>query len=228
MLRQDPLRASARRPDRLRPGTRHLRQRHTVRRSARRHLPSPSGVATDTDLAKLLGSLDDDTALVATIALEQKYASREDSESPDSWGYLAYPHTWFTAMLDAAVGACGTSRPRFLDLGAGIGTKCLAAQRRGCLALGIEHDERLVAEAVRLGANVGRGDVREADVSHYDIVWCNSPFRDPQQEIAFETEVAEAMKPGAVLILGNKAGPAPQGWEQLTTVIERDGAWRKP
>lgn len=189
---------------------------------------------TDTaDLAKLLRSLDDETALVATIALEQRYASREDSESPDSWGYLAYPHSWFTQMLDAAVKACGAEHPRFIDLGCGIGTKLLAAERAGCKALGIEHDPRLIAEARKLGATVYEADLTEPETWHepaiaYDIVWCNSPFRDPALEIQFEADVADAMRPGAVLMLGNRAGPAPQGWEQLTTVIERDGAWLKP
>lgn len=185
------------------------------------------------DLAALLRSLDGDTALVAMTALEHKYASREDSESPDSWGYLAYPHVLFGQMLDAAVKAADAERPRMIDLGCGIGTKLLAAERAGCEALGIEHDPRLAEEALKLGATVYEADLADpgtwrGPVSETDIVFCNSPFRDPVLEIAFEAGLADAMKPGAVLMLGNKAGPDPAGWERLTTVIERDGAWKKP
>lgn len=131
-------------------------------------------------------------------------------------------------MLEAAIKACDTPEPVFLDAGAGIGSKCLTAERMGCVAHGIEHNEHYVAEARKLGAKVLEGDVRLAQYGAYDIVFVNCPFRDPALQAQFEADVAGRMKPGSVLILGNRVSAAPQGWEQLTTVIERDGAWRKP
>jgi SAM-dependent methyltransferase len=182
----------------------------------------------DITLARLIGSLDDDTALVAAIALESLWSDRHSCESQDCWGFRGYPADWFRRMLEAAIKAVDTERPRFIDLGAGIGTKCLFAKRMGCEAWGIEHNGHYVAAARRFGADVAEGDVRDTVYSRFDIVFVNCPFRDPAQQTPFEAKVAEQMRPGSVLILGNRAGPAPQGWEQLTTVIERDGAWLKP
>lgn len=237
------------------------------------------GGTTDTDLAQLIASQDDDTALVALSVLESRWRDLHSCESADCWGFRGYPADWFRRMLSAAINAstrycrfCGKPLrhceddypahrercngwdhvppelhrcdPRhtisggaelaepmalsFFDAGAGIGTKCLFAERAGCIASGVEHNAHYVAEAEKLDADVEHGDVRDADYHAYDIVFANCPFREPEAEIAFEAEVAAAMKPGAVLILGNRAGSAPQGWEQLTSVIERDGAWLKP
>jgi SAM-dependent methyltransferase len=164
-------------------------------------------------------------------ALESLWSDRHSCESADCWGFRGYPADWFRRMLEAAINAVDAERPSFIDLGAGIGTKCLYAERLGCTAYGVEHNGHYVAEARKIGASVDLGDVRDwtADIiADADIVFVNCPLREPAAEIAFEAEVAAQMKPGAVLILGNRAGPAPQGWEQLTTVIERDGAWRKP
>jgi hypothetical protein len=179
-------------------------------------------------LASLIASLDDDTSLVAMTALEHRWRDLHSCENEDCWGFRPYPADWFRRMLDAAIKAVGKDRPRFIDLGAGIGTKCLAAERAGCLALGVEHNQHYVDEARKLGASVGYGDVADTDVSIYDIVFSNCPFRDPLVQAMFEQKLTDEMKPGAVLILANRAGDAPRGWEQLTSVIERDGAWRKP
>lgn len=119
-------------------------------------------------------------------------------------------------------------KPVFADAGAGIGTKCLLAQRAGCRAYGIEHNKHYVEEAVKLGADVGLADVRNWDFSEADIVWVNCPLREPADEIAFEAHVAGQLRPGAVLCLANSPGQPPAGWELLTSVINRDGAWRKP
>lgn len=114
-------------------------------------------------------------------------------------------------------------------MGAGVGTKCLFARRLGCEAWGVEHNPHYVAAARRFGADVAEGDIAEfADAGRFDIVFMNCPFRLQYEQVSFEAEVAAAMKPGAVLMLGNRAGPAPSGWKQLTSIVERDGAWLKP
>lgn len=121
-----------------------------------------------------------------------------------------------------------TGNPVFFDAGAGIGTKCLLAARAGCTAYGVEHNPHYVAEAGKLGTRVTHGDVREQDYSWPDIVWVNCPLREPVEEIAFEAQVARELKPGGILCLANSPGKPPAGWEMLTSVINRDGAWKKP
>jgi trans-aconitate methyltransferase len=179
------------------------------------------------DLAELIASLDDDTSIVAAAALESAWSDRHSCRDQDCWGFAAYPVDLFRRILAAAVAGCGQAQPVFVDAGAGIGTKCLLAQRAGCRAYGIEHNQHYVDEAVKLGADVGLGDVRTWDFSEADIVWVNCPLREPVDEIVFEAGLSAQMKPGAVLCLANSPGKPP-GWEMLTTVIDRDGAWRKP
>lgn len=188
-----------------------------------------TGAATrDLPLADLIGSLDDETCLVAVAALESRWRDRHSCADGGCWGFTAYPADWFTRILEAAVKATGKPDPVFCDAGAGIGTKVLLAARAGCQAYGIEHNPHYVTEASRLNADVRNGDIRSQDYAAVDIAWIDWPLRDPDEQIAFEQDVAAQLHPGAVLALGNRVGPAPAGWEQLTSVIDRDGAWKKP
>jgi len=179
-------------------------------------------------LAELIASLDDDTSIVAASALESAWQDKHSCRDEDCWGFAAYPVDLFRRILDAAVAATGKDRPVFVDAGAGIGTKCLLAERAGCRAYGIEHNKHYVEEARKLGADVALGDVLTYGYSGADIVWVNCPLREPADEIAFEADLAAQLKPGAVLCLANSPGQPPVGWELLTSVINRDGAWRKP
>lgn len=190
------------------------------------------------DLAVLIASQDDEIALVALGILESRWRTLHNCRDSQCWGYEPYPQDMFRRLLEPAIAAVGKDHPVFLDAGAGIGAKGLYAQRLGCQAYGIEHNPHLVAEARRIGASVTEGDVADLlppnteagphGIRSADILFSNSPYRDPGMQAAFEAKIAETMQPGAVLILGNKCGPDPDGWERLTTVIERDGAWKKP
>jgi SAM-dependent methyltransferase len=179
-------------------------------------------------LAELIASLDDDTSIVAASALESSWSDKHSCRDKGCWGFSAYPVDLFRRILNAAVIGSGTAHPVFVDAGAGIGTKLLLAERAGCYAFGVEHNQHYVDEAVKLGARVTHGDVADLDYSDADIVWVNCPYRDPAEEIAFEIRLSAELKPGAVLCLANSPGGPPAGWELLTSVINRDGAWRKP
>lgn len=68
--------------------------------------------ATDTpDLAALIGSLDDETSLVAMSALDQLWSDKHSCENEECWGYRGYPADWFRRMLTAAIEAVGKDRP---------------------------------------------------------------------------------------------------------------------
>jgi SAM-dependent methyltransferase len=179
-------------------------------------------------LAELIASLDDDTSIVAASALESAWQDKHSCRDADCWGFAAYPVDLFRRILNAAVIGSGKAHPVFVDAGAGIGTKVLLAKRAGCDAWGIEHNEHYVTEAKKLGADVKLANVWGYDYLGADIVWVNCPFREPADEIRFEAYVAEHLRPGAILCLANSPGGPPAGWELLTSVINRDGAWRKP
>jgi SAM-dependent methyltransferase len=178
-------------------------------------------------LAEMIAGLDDDAALAAVAALESSWRDKHSCEDAACWGMVAYPADFFRRILSAAMTAAGPD-PVFLDAGAGIGAKVLIAARAGCRASGVEHNPHYVQAARTFGADVTLGDVTEMDYSAADIVWVNCPLREPEAQMALEARIASEMKPGAVLAMGNRAGPAPAGWKQLTGIIERDGAWLKP
>jgi trans-aconitate methyltransferase len=161
------------------------------------------------------------------VALESAWKDRHSCRDGDCWGFAAYPVDMFRRILAAAIEAVAKPCPVFFDAGAGIGTKVLLAARAGCEASGVEHNQHYVDEAARIGAAVTLGDVREHDYSTADIVWLNWPLRDPVEQAALQAQIARQLHPGAVLALGNAYQPPP-GWEQLTSVVNRDGAWRKP
>lgn len=180
-----------------------------------------------TALAAMLASLDDDEVLAATAALESSWRDKHSCASGECWGAEPYPADLFRRILAAAVAALPPGAV-FLDAGAGIGVKVLLAARAGCKASGIEHNPHYLEQARKLGADVVPGDVTAHDYTGADLVWINCPLRDPAAQIALEARIAAELRPGAVLAMGNRVGPPPAGWELLTSVIERDGAWRKP
>lgn len=104
----------------------------------------------------------------------------------------------------------------FLDVGCGIGTKLLLAQRAGLTTNGIEIRPRYAAMAMKMapGTNLMWGDVREIDVpwSAFDIVFCYSPLDEPD-ESELEARIAREMRPDAVCMMAYRNMPEP--WRKV-------------
>lgn len=122
--------------------------------------------------------------------------------------WVPYPYARFLRLLELAM---RYSKGPYLELGAGIGTKCLAAQALGLEAHGVENCGDYLDEAERLNAPVYRGDVRTEPVADAGIVFLNHPLSDAQAEIDLELRVQAELAPGAVLITVNSLAAPVRG-----------------
>ncbi len=133
----------------------------------------------------------------------------------------------FLRLLDVAIPAARDKT--FLDVGCGIGTKCLLAKDRGLEVHGVEWVPEYVAEARQLGVRVYEADIRNwPDYDKFGIVYLNCPFKDNEEEAEFERWLQDAIRSGSVLIQVNDC-IAPVGWQTLFD--DRKywcGVWVKP
>ena len=155
--------------------------------------------------------------------------------------WLPFPRGQFIALLADAVEAVPARferghagavflPPRFLDVGAGTGTKMrLAAALFGLEVSGIEIVPELAAEARAAGLDVELADAFGYGGYHRaEIVYVNRPSTDMA---GLETRVMDGMAPGAVLMLVNgRGGPGLDKWTLITQEWGEPvhGAWVKP
>jgi SAM-dependent methyltransferase len=110
----------------------------------------------------------------------------------------------------------GHIRPKFIDVGCGVGTKLIIAQQFGFECYGIELDAELVKIAKQLRFQVERGNAIRADYSIYDAIYFYCPIRDPELEAKLERRIINTAKPGALIVGNMKCGD----WSEL-----RDRVW---
>jgi SAM-dependent methyltransferase len=120
---------------------------------------------------------------------------------------------------------------RFLDVGAGPGSKMLLARDVfGLDVHGIEILDPLAALARDAGLSVQTADADDwAGFEKFDCVWLNRPLRDREAERFLEERIYREMASGAVLICANLEAP-PKGWWIINDSWDdlRRGAWAKP
>jgi hypothetical protein len=137
----------------------------------------------------------------------------------------------FLALLFEAVPLI-PDNGRFLDVGAGPGSKMvLAREVAGLDVTGIEVSDTLAALGRAIGLPVRTADARYwAGYGKHDCVWLNRPLRDAVIEQALEERVRAGMAPGAVLICANTETRPPQSWFIINDSWDdlRRGAWVKP
>jgi hypothetical protein len=143
--------------------------------------------------------------------LEREWINRVPKD-PVYWDWAPYSLTEFNKLLGVAL-AGKTDDPRlFLEVGCGIGTKCLRAVEKGLVAHGIERVAEYADEAKRLGVAVRQCDVYDFNLYFaYDILYINHPLRDGDAEVELEKYIWNEMSPGACLISVNHCwnpGPA--------------------
>lgn len=126
--------------------------------------------------------------------------------------WIPFPIYDFVALVAEALPE--TTGDRFLDIGAGVGSKVLLADTIFNLdARGIERVPEYAAEANRYGIPVRTADAMDyQNYDVFDLLFINRPFADPAEEAKLEMHVLDAMKPGAVLIGVNLAAPLPAHW----------------
>jgi trans-aconitate methyltransferase len=125
-----------------------------------------------------------------------------------------------TALFVPAAGA-----NRFLDLGAGIGTKVKIAAQMGYGAMGVDIIPAYISEARRIGAPVTFCDVRKAPVAGFAVVYMNHPLADQAEQNALEARVLAELSPAAVLINVHSVSDRPRGahWRTLATTSDGTG-----
>jgi len=138
----------------------------------------------------------------------QSDAARENGYFPD----IPLPSDQFIENIHAAYRVClalGKARPlRFLDVGAGGGTKLTLARLYFDLADGLEYDPGYVAAAERMfeicqaaRCRVIEGDgLTFEDYSAYDVIYFYRPIQDTPLLHQLEERIVQQARPGTVLV----------------------------
>lgn len=162
----------------------------------------------------------------------RKSAGHDD---PRSTSWMPFPLFDFIALVaEALPEAQGDA---FLEVGCGIGTRMLVANRvYGLDCHGIDRVPEYVAQAREMlpagepGVTAEVADALGWDgYGKYDLLWFNRPFNDAALQYQLEAQVWKDMKPGAVVITANLLGRPPGNW---WLVLDDSGVnrwiWQKP
>lgn len=176
-----------------------------------------------------------------TSAIEQ--AQRlESAASQDMQGRVMSPAArntpWmpfnlfdFAALLLEAVPLIPDTA-RFLDVGAGPGSKMvLARDVFGLDVHGIEILDELAAIGRAAGVPVQTADADDwAEYEKFDCIWLNRPMRDREAEQFLEDRIWREAEPGTVVLAANTQTRPPQSWIIISDSWDdlRRGAWVKP
>jgi predicted O-methyltransferase YrrM len=162
------------------------------------------------------------------VAADQK-AFADGRNDPRFLPWMPFSWPEFIAMIAEAVPELGGHR--FLDVGAGIGTRMLLA--REIFGLDVHGIERVEAYASVAGDQLGLTvDVTDAlDYKGYggfDLIWINRPVRDRELERQLESKIWSDMAPGAVVAFANIEAPPPNWYLIFDDWEVRRGIWQKP
>jgi len=172
--------------------------------------------------------------------LEMDQLRKEHGKDPDPemWRWSPLDITEYDRMLNVAyhiVLGFDVFRKRsapitLIEAGSGIGTKLyLAREKYGIDASGCDINKEYIDRARELfGIETKQCDLREDPPvwSKFDIVYLARPFKDDDEESAWEQSVQDNMMDGAVLIMGFSARK-PYGW-RCHYRFPFHGVWVKP
>jgi len=169
--------------------------------------------------------------------MDQLRKEQGKTPDPELWRFSPLDITEYDRMLNVAyhivIGHDVFRKHgpiRLVEAGSGIGTKLyLAREKYGIDAVGYEINKRYIARARALfGIETELRDLRKPpfpDWAEFDIVYLSRPFKEDETEGRWEQEVQDAMKPGAVLIMGFSARK-PYGWPCFYR-FPFHGVWQK-
>ena len=146
-------------------------------------------------------------------ATEAQYLLHGDRQDPVTTPWMPYQAADFVAILWECMevlhserGYVPSSRPAFLDVGCGPGTKMdIASTLFGLEAYGVEIDKDMAMVAdKRFPHRVNPVDALSFhSYDQFDLIWLYRPFRDRDKELALENRIISKMKPGAILAGGS-------------------------
>lgn len=168
---------------------------------------------------------------------DHKSARAKDGE----FHYIPFPPLEFCNDIDMVLSLTyhgGIDRPKFIDVGCGIGSKLVLAYSVGNYKglhsedlYGIEKDPRylevaktLLDEAGIRGAHLIKGDFFHHTYKPYDIIYFYGPLMDHEKEVKLETLILDTAKPGAYVIAHYRRG-SPQLYAERCTGIS-EHIWR--
>jgi SAM-dependent methyltransferase len=142
---------------------------------------------------------------------------------------MPFPMHAFISLLDDGFTAAPGNR--FLDVGAGPGSKMIRARDSyGMDVTGIEVVPEYAAEAGRRGLDVRVGDALDfTDYGDFDLIWLYRPFRDPDLEADLEKIIWDGMRAGAIVMCAGLEAMPPAGsfWPELYDLELNRGIYRK-
>jgi hypothetical protein len=121
-------------------------------------------------------------------------------------------------------------RARFLEIGAGPGTKMLLMREIfGFSVRGFERTDEYAAAARSMGLDVQTCDALDWKDYSAELVWFNRVFRDPAPQRELEQRVWDETDPGAVVMCANLESRPPRSWFPVLDAWdeERRGIWQK-
>ena len=123
--------------------------------------------------------------------------------------WIPFPWYDFTALVAEAV--TEVDGDRFLEIGAGVGTKMMLARDIfGFEVRGIECVPEYAARAREAGLDVVTADALHWDgYAGYDLVWFNRPYADADMQAKLEAKIWHDVSPGTVVIAANLEAPPP-------------------
>jgi SAM-dependent methyltransferase len=161
--------------------------------------------------------------------LEKEWRGRIPDDDKTRCPWMPYPMSGYILLLDEAFAAAPGNR--FLDVGAGPGSKMMRARDQyGLDVTGIEIVPEYAAEAGRHGLDVRLGDALDfKDYGEFDLIWIYRPFRDPDLEAALEDLIWDQMAVGALAMCAGLEAPppSPSFWPELDDLELKRGIYRK-
>ena len=146
-------------------------------------------------------------------------------------GWMPFQMADFIGIMSEAIKE--TNGVSFLEVGSGIGTKCLVAKYMfGLTVAGIEYSEPLAtvsSQKHRVTPWIGDALHYPYGYSNADIIWMYRCFRDPVLQEQLEQRIYDEAKPGTVFAGAGLQQP-PSGWSVIVDDIDMGnrGAWKKP
>lgn len=171
------------------------------------------------------------------------------TEPETYFGWEPYDLDRFWQLLQACLPHIPTDRQSFVDIGCGIGTKCLLAENAGLTTFGVERVTQYVTEAQKLGVQVWQGLAQDfTQYDQYGLVYVNHPMvsgADNNSEALLENYIQSVMAPGSVLMSVNydlapgcphhaptiacsEACGGASGWPEIARLDDWAAAWIKP
>lgn len=169
--------------------------------------------------------------VLALAGLEHEQSQKRiPGASAEYLPWMPFQIPEFLALLAEAIPAAPGYR--FLEVGAGVGTKMLLARELfGLDVTGIEISPALAVKAASLsGAEIECGDALDYNwYDEADLIWFYRPCRDPDTQAALEKTVWDGMAPGAVVICASYEARPPAGrfFPILEDMDRPVGIWQK-